>query len=284
MTETAPYAMLRWLANTPPASWRALFAAILYEKERPKPMTTIALCDDEAEQRLEIARLLADYRAAHPGAELRETAFSAPEALLERVESEGAFDLYLLDILMPGQNGIALGMELRKLDAKGVLIYLTSSPDYAVDSYQAGAFYYLLKPVRREQLFSVLDRALEAAAGPDRGLIVKTREGLRRLDTQAIQYGELSARRIRYVLSDGSAVQGTTLRGAFRDAVAPLLERRQFVLCAASFVVNLAYVETVERDSVGLKDGRRLPLSRSFRDEVIDRWMDYHLEGGLPGR
>lgn len=242
-------------------------------------MLTIALCDDEAGQRREMLQLLAEYRALHPDAELRETAFSSPSALLEQVRRTGGFDLYLLDVIMPGQNGIALGMEVRKLDSGAVMIYLTVSPDYAVDSYRARAFYYLLKPVEREHFFSVLDEAIEKIRSERSASIsVKTKNGLRLLPVRSIQYGELVRRCASYVLPDGSAVKSVTIRGSFRDAVAPLLRDERFAMCSASFVVNLDAVEAVERSSVLLKSGSRLPLSRTLRKQIIDRWMDRHLK------
>lgn len=82
--------------------------------------------------------------------------FQSGYELLDAVERSGSFDLYLLDIVMPEQNGIEVGLSIRKLDGLGLIVYLTTSPDYAVDSYLTNAFHYLLKPVRWEQMVSVL--------------------------------------------------------------------------------------------------------------------------------
>ena len=175
-------------------------------------MVTIAICDDEDGQRLEIAKLLGEYRAARPEAKLRETAFSSSVALLEQVRKTGGFDLYLLDVIMPEQDGIALGLELRELDRGAVIIYLTSSPDYAVESYRARAFYYLLKPVERERFFAVLDEAMELIRRErDTTVPVKTKDGLQMLPVRAIQYGERAERCAVYMLADGSRVTTSTV-------------------------------------------------------------------------
>lgn len=244
-------------------------------------MVTIAICDDEADQRAEIAGLLAAYQTARPGAELLETVFSSGEALLEQVRISGGFQLYLLDVIMPGRDGIALGLEIRKLDPGAVIVYLTTSPDFAVDSYLARAFYYLLKPLDLNRFFSVLDEAIQMIVREESAaLAVKTRDGLRRLEVKSIQYAELSKRCVGYVLADGTTVQSILLRGSFRDAVAPLLAYRRFVLCSASFAVNLTFAAKIERGGMRLKSGVLLPLSRPFRAEVTNRWMNYNLEGG----
>lgn len=164
---------------------------------------------------------------------------------------------------------------------EAVIIYLTTSPDFAVDSYLARAFYCLLKPLDRERFFPVLDEAVRAITREEAAAVsVKTRDGLRRLAFRSIQCAELSKRCVGYVLADGSTVRSILLRGSFREAVAPPLEYRRFALCSASFAVNLAFAAKIEREGVRLKSGALLPLSRSFRAGVTSRWLDHYLEGG----
>ena len=84
--------------------------------------------------------------------------FSSGLELLSAAEEE-RFDLYVLDVVMPGLSGIDLGLKLRELGSYGAIVYLSISPEYAVDSYAARAFYYLMKPVESAKLFHVLDQA-----------------------------------------------------------------------------------------------------------------------------
>ncbi|MDO4314538.1 MAG: LytTR family DNA-binding domain-containing protein [Oscillospiraceae bacterium] len=244
-------------------------------------MLHIALCDDEKEQLCQVDALLREYQARHPAPELRTKAFSSGAALLAHVSGKGPFDLYLLDVIMPGENGIGLGLEIRKYDRGGRIFYLTTSPDFAVDSYQVKASQYLLKPLDKDRLFSALDETVEAWEQERRAFFaVKTREGLLRLPLHRLVYGELADRCIRYHLADGSAVEGMSLRSSFRKGIAPLLEHRQFVLCSASFFVNLSYVDKVEPGGLRLTGGESIPLSRPLRAEITARWLDYHLERG----
>jgi len=244
-------------------------------------MLHIALCDDEQEQLSLIDGMLRQYNVLHPELNLRVWAFSSGAALLEHMRISGAFDLYLLDVIMPGEDGIQLGLKIRESDQCGRIFYLTSSADYAVDSYLPKASCYLLKPVKKERLFTALDEEVESWAQNHRAFItVKTRNGLQRLSVYAIVYGELVGRCVQYHLSDGSIVTGMSLRTSFREAVSPLLNYPQFVLCAASFFVNLSFVEMVEPRGLRLRRGGVLPLSRTLRTEVTNQWLDYHLQGG----
>lgn len=244
-------------------------------------MLHVALCDDEKEQLRRVAGLLREYQAIHPAPELRTETFSSGAALLAQISGKGPFDLYLLDVIMPGENGIDLGLAIRKYDRGGRIFYLTASPDFAVDSYQVKAAQYLLKPLDRDRLFSALDETVEDWEQERRSFYaVKTREGLLRLPLHRLVYGELADRCIRYHLSDGSIVEGMSLRSSFRKGVAPLLEQWQFALCSASFFVNLSYVDMVEQGGLRLAGGETIPLSRSLRAEITARWLDYHLERG----
>lgn len=105
----------------------------------------IAICDDDAYFREQIEGLVQKYISG----DLKKTVsvFSHAEELLEDVNKNGGFDIYLLDIVMPAMNGIDLGKELRKNGQDGKIIYLTSSAEFAIDSYEAEASSYILKPI-----------------------------------------------------------------------------------------------------------------------------------------
>lgn len=242
----------------------------------------VALCDDEEQQLAQTEAVLAEYGALRSALPLTVTSFTSGITLLEHMRNKEGFDLYLLDMIMPGENGIELGEEIRALDQVGPIVYLTSSPDFAVDSYRVKAADYLLKPVKKDRLFRTLDETAAALARKQWEFVtIKTREGLRRVPLDFVVYAELVGRCVHYRLSDGTTVEGMSLRGAFQEAVAPLLTYPQFLLCAASFLVNLDFVEMVEQGGLRLVDGGRLPLSRALRAQVTNRWMDHHLKRGV---
>lgn len=243
-------------------------------------MLHIAVCDDEQAQLSFTQAMLERFIAARPELQARIACFSSAAQLLDRVDERGAFDIYILDVIMPEMGGIELGLELRRRGDSAFIIYLTTSRDFAVDSYLAQAYHYLLKPVEERTLFNVLDGAVgHLAAGRDASVAFRQKDGLRRLRLDSIVYGELFDRCIRLHLADGETADGLTLRQSFKDEAAPFLAHRRFALCSASFFVNLAYIEKVERDGLRLKDGVRLPLSRAQRDEVTNRWIDFCLNG-----
>ncbi len=240
----------------------------------------IAVCDDDAAELARSQTLLTEFCARRPDLAAQVAAFGSAPDLLDALRRGADFDLYLLDVIMPEKNGIEVGKELRSLGRSGAIIYLTTSPDYAVDSYQTQAFYYLLKPVARDRLFAVLDRAVDALdKRKDQATIVSTAAGLRSIPLHDILYVERVERSMRYYLVGGETVDSRTLRGSLRSGAAPLLEDRRFFLCGASFVLGLHHVTSVERGRAALDSGGFVPVSQNACGELKQAWMNYWLGG-----
>lgn len=243
-------------------------------------MFKIAICDDEPASLEQAAALGRDYLMHRSSFGGQLSLFESGQALLEAVAGGSGFDLYLLDILMPEQNGIEVGKQLRARMEDGTIIYLTASPDYAVESYLTRAFFYLLKPVKQEQFFEVLDQAVAVWQKQKRDVaIIHTANGLRALPHNDILYLERVARSIRYYMADGKTVDSRTLRGAFGEAAAPLLKDPRFVLCGASFALNLSRVKAIERRTALLDNGVRVSLPRTAFENLKRAWLDYWLGG-----
>ena len=242
-------------------------------------MFRIALCDDNARQRQLTHKLLDSYFS------LRSTAakiwgFSSGQALLNAMCDE-TFDLYLLDIVMPEMDGIDLGAELRKSDESGVIIYLTTSPDFALQGYSVKAASYLLKPVQEDELFRALDDAFKAITNRrEQSIMVKTADGMSRLLLDHILYVEQKERAPHYHLKDGSCVVGLTIQTSFQDTIRPLLADKRFYLCGASFVLNLHRIKSINKADVLFVGGQQTTVPRRAAAELNTAWIHYWLEGG----
>ena len=241
-------------------------------------MLHIALCDDDAQYLSGTGKMLDHYIAERPALSAKVSAFSSAIELINRVEDRGGFDLYILDIIMPEKNGIEAGLDLRRLGCDGAIVYLTTSPDYAVDSYLSRAANYLLKPVTEDRLFSALDRAVDQInRRKAAGVTIRTRENDVRVPFDDIVYMELVGRTVCYSLRGGKRLYSVTITGSFQDAVGIILADGRFALCGSSYAVNLFFVTAVGKSEITLADGKKMPLPRHFAGAVKKRWVNYWL-------
>lgn len=241
-------------------------------------MLRIALCDDEADRLRDTAELVGRYLGARPALAGQVECFTGAEALLERAQETGGADIYVLDILMPGLSGIDAGRRLRELGSSGEIIFLTNSNDFAADSYDVRAYFYLLKPADEARLFEVLDGAVKKLERRrSQAVLVNTAEGPRRIRLELIRYVERVGRVMRYYCVDG-VVDSQSIRSSFREMAAPLLADRRFYLCGASYVLNFQHVSGVRGREALLDDGRSLTLPRERAADFKRAWGGYWLE------
>ncbi len=243
-------------------------------------MLRIALCDDEKKHLEKMDALLGSYLQSRPHLNGQVKLFSSGHSLLTQREEQGGFDLYILDILMPSASGIDIARRLRSLGDRGEIIYLTNSNDFASDSYDVRAFFYLLKPVTERKLFQVLDKAVEKSSKrKNQAVMVHTPEGTQRILLDRIRYVERVGRCMRYYCTDG-IIDSQTIRVSFREMVSPLLTDRRFCLCGASFALNFQYVIGVNGQTALLDNGQTVTLPRASASEFKKAWGNFWLEEG----
>lgn len=241
----------------------------------------IAVCDDEKFYREKILELLRKYEQTRQDLNFTLSAFSSAEELLNHTSEHGGFDLYILDIIMPEISGIKLGSALRASGDGGLIVYLTSSPDFAVDSYTVEAFHYLLKPINADSFFHCIDKAAARLIRLQKDVIaVKTSNSVRMLPVYNIFYAERSGRLICYHLNDGSCLNSATFNGTFRNAAAPLLAHREILPVGSSFAVNLRHVTEITRHDLIIAGKYKIAIPRGKYDAYKAEWSDYWLNGG----
>lgn len=233
----------------------------------------IAICDDDSLCRAQIVDFLSEY--IH-GQDISLSVYSSASALLDDALTLGGFDIYLLDVLMPGINGIQLGIQLRQSDKEGKILYLTSSREYAIDAFKAKASAYLLKPIQKQELYATLDDLFHSVNnGLDKTILVKTRESMIKLDFDSILYAELSRKTVVYHLISGNIVESTSIRSTFAEAMEKTLQDKRFILCGSNKLVNLHYISELDSETVMFKNGTDLYIGRRAARELRSVWYDF---------
>lgn len=236
----------------------------------------IAICDDEAVCLEQIKSAAEQYAASRTDRIFTVDTFANPDDLMEAAEKIGGYDIYILDVVMPGMNGIALGAKLRDEGYDGKIIYLTSSEEYSLDAFRVRALDYLIKPIREQSFFKAMDDAAALIAEQkDKFLLVKTKDRSIKLRFDSILYAELNRRAVTYHLTGGRAVESITLRGSFTEAVADLLADRRFHLCSVGMVVNLDCITEIEADAVVFGNTCRPFLGEKYCRKLRGVWSEY---------
>ena len=243
-------------------------------------MISVAICDDDSLQLAHSVTLFKAFLAAHPRFSARLFEFSSGDELYEYTLIHGGFDLYILDIVMPGTDGIRLAKDLRDRGDDGQIIYLTTEKSFALDAYDVHPYHYLIKPLLEETLFDVLLTVFSRLSDQKiKVLTVKTDSGFVNLIYDQIAFAELASRRIIYHLIDGTSVQSVMLRVTFAESVPPLLTDPRFVLCSASFLINLYHVKAIDRTSVSVNGDVTFSPPKKALPDLRSKWLNYWLEG-----
>lgn len=236
----------------------------------------VAICDDDKLSRARLIDMAADYAEQRKDQTITFDQFSDPQTLLDAVCGGDSFDIYILDIIMPGMDGIRLGKALREKSANSKIIYLSSSTEYALDSYRVRAFDYIIKPIEKDAFCRVMDDAIALIhIKRDKSLIIKTKECSARVTFDSILCAELFKRAVLYRLVGGKTVESTTIRGSFADSVSELLADKRFMLTGQSMAVNLDHVTEIEGDAIVLGGTYRTSLGEKTCRKLRSVWSEY---------
>ncbi len=219
-------------------------------------MYEIAICDDDGAFASELSSTLSRLFAERD-APCHVTLFSDPARMLSALERGERCDLLFQDILFGEEKGLRFAKLLRERNWDLDLVFVTSSEQYAVAGYDAQPLHYLLKPLRLEQLSSVLDRFLERRA--PRILSLTTPQETVRLPVTDALYFEVYNHVVKLRRRDGGE---RSWRGTLQE-LEDELPRGRFVRVHRSYLVNLEHIDVIKRDRLRLSSGDVVPLGRT---------------------
>ena len=221
----------------------------------------IAVIDDQPADRDYIAALVTRW------AKDRDTAvtavpFPSAEAFLFDYSEDKNFDILLLDIEMGAINGVELAKTVRAENDAVQMVFITGFPDFIAEGYEVSALHYLMKPVDRDKLFSVLDRAAANLEKAERRLRVTFERRTDYVPYSKILYLEAQKQYVR-IVTEGEEYR---MKASLAETAAQLDEF--FFPCQRSFIVNLRHVARILPDRVVLKNGAEVPISRGMAEKI----------------
>ena len=229
----------------------------------------IAVCDDNQNELEYISELLNIWQQKQK-CTCHFKSFSNITEMLEAARKE-KFTIYILDIMMPGINGINAAQEIRTFDTTADIVFLTSSKIFAYESYRVKALDYLLKPVDKDLLFSILDSVYQREQRPEDGLTVKSGTTLVRILFSQLSHVEVYHKNLYFNLTNGQVYK---VFASLNDYKTVLLDRPEFIQIHRSYIVNMLHISEITQDSVITFSGKTLPVSRLRYSELQSGYMN----------
>ncbi len=236
----------------------------------------IAVCDDEKEIRDMFAEKI---RKICPKASL--SLYRSGEELLL---SDQEPDILLLDIQMPGKNGMETAKDLRRKNKKAIIIFVTALDDYVFQAFDVGAFHYLVKPFDDEKFAQVLQNAADQAEDRKRfedagrkgempSLVITTGGKHITVRLEDIVYAEVFDRKVILHTMDADI--------EYYGKMKELEEKAgdDFYRTHRSFLVNFGFIRKYDAAAVYLEKGRAL-ISRQNYQSFVKQYLRYNQRKG----
>lgn len=238
--------------------WRDIINLNIISFERTKGMVIsmilkIAIVDDNEIFRKKIETIINQNIQGKVFLKL----YSKPDNLLEDVDSR--FDVYILDIEMPGMNGLELSHRIRQKGRTGEIVFLTSYKKYAIQGYVARAYAYLLKEDMDRLLPGLLGNLYEVIrVRSQKCYVIETSNYLEKLTYDEIIYIYKDGKNSIFVTGNRNISQRISLESVYQK-----LNASEFIYVDKGKIVNIQNVKKLVKDILYMNDENEIIISRS---------------------
>lgn len=232
-------------------------------------MIQIAICDDEPFMLDDLFDRLNKY-AGQRGLAFHISRFCSGQSVLE---SNTVFDVLFLDIRMQPTDGMEVARRLRAANFTGLLIFTTVLKENVFDSFEVGAFDYLIKPLEDKRFEHTMDRVVSVLKKrAQNNLLVKKGTECQVVPFSRITYCEIQGRIIHIHQTNGETV-------VFYEKMENLIKQvdERFFRCHRSYLINLDFILSFRKGQASLADGSKVPISR-LREQELSRILLEHMK------
>lgn len=228
----------------------------------------IAICDD-----LEVDRKILTDMINRYFTELNSivniTTYSNGEDLISNFNHQN-FDLIFLDIYMYKLNGIDTAKEIRKKNYNSILVFITTSSDFALDAYDLDALQYVIKPLTYDKIKKILDKCLKQISA-NLHFIEILKDGYPvKIPLNDIYYIDVYDKTCYIHLKDKVLKTYSALAKLWES-----LENSSFLKCHRSYIVNMLYINEMLSNDFLLKNGEKIPISKSDKLNLKQTYLDF---------
>ena len=230
-------------------------------------MFQVAIVEDEQAYISQLTHYIEKYRRAH-GTDISVSVFHDGDEILENYN--GRFDIILMDIQMRFMDGMTAAEEIRKVDQKVIIIFITNMEQYAVRGYQVDALDYIVKPVEYYSFSRKLDRAISRIRRHGSSFItIHAGGGIYKIPASQIIYIESEGHNLHFFTTGGEYISRMNISDAEKELV-----HCGFYRCGKGYIVNLDKVDSYV-DGICRLGSHSIPVSRAKKKEFLSVMTDY---------
>lgn len=234
----------------------------------------IAVCDDNPK---ELERIKGCFCRIQ-GYDLVCSYFDSTSTVMEILKTENSpYDLYILDIEMPGMNGLKPAKSIREKDSRALFVFLTSYTRYMKDVFDVVTFDFIEKPISDEKLLQILERAATYL----------------NITSQHFSFGYRASRyslkydRILYIEKKGRQALIHTFEDVYKtnmtlEEIWKQLNPKSFVHIHSSYIINLYNLDRKDNEIAIMRNGEKLHITKGYRRELAMRHYEF-VQGGMCG-
>ena len=216
----------------------------------------IAICDDEKVFLKQLHMKINSLKIHN----CQISEFTSGQELLSNFV-KGMYEIIILDVEMPGLNGLETAERIRQTDKSVIISFLTNYSEFAVKGYEVGAFRYILKNqpdyAYMEQLLSVFDEYNQKF----RTFTFTNRNLTFSFKLIHILYFEVHGRKVTIFAE-----------------ICSELQEYHFVQTNKGMLVNLEHIQQLVKNDIILSNGKKIQLGRTYKDKIISDYLEYTSE------
>lgn len=180
------------------------------------------------------------------------------------------YDIIFMDIELPDGNGMDIIKQIRKIDEKVIVVFVTNLVSYAVKGYEVQAFDFIVKPISYYNFYVKLSKVLTCIEQKkDKEIWISNKEGREKIMLSSVLYIEVVQHMLYYHTINGVLKATGSLTSACES-----LKHYGFALCNNCYLVNLRHVKAIKQNDV-LVDTQLLAISRNKKKEFIKALNEY---------
>lgn len=235
----------------------------------------IAICDDEPACSRMLQQFLTTYSMDN-SLDIHVDLYPDGESLLAYYQNtrHTTYQLLLLDIEMPGMNGIQAAGQIRKtIDSNVIIVFISNYPEYMHDSFSVHPYHFLQKPIDASAIHTLMDdimldyqhshSLLSIIDGTDREYTIQIR------DIYYIECVNSKKKRLTFHMPD-SSIETKGILSVWENQLSPY----GFALCSRTILVNLSHIHYIQENVIVLDNGNTIPVSKRNKKSIMDHFLN----------